>query len=171
MSWELGGHLYTPYVLGAFWGKSIHLSGTSMFVSTSIYPSVHKSYQLLPIIVSCFFTGLNAYGYMLNLMPLTCSFLCSVFILSLASTTTAMTTTPVVTVVSSSMSSLISMVTMATFLMGLSTTSGQNDVVLPPWLTLRNFGGVVGLPLCCSRNLNLRCLFELQPIMPWVLHR
>ena len=59
------------------------------------------------------------------------------------STSTAMTTTPPVTVASSGMSSL-SLVTMAASLMGLPTMLGQHDVVLPPPLTLRGSGGVLG---------------------------
>ena len=58
--------------------------------------------------------------------------------------TMAMTTTPLVTVVSSGMSSLSS-VTMAPSLMGLPTTLGQHDVVLPSPLTPRCSGGVIGL--------------------------
>ena len=49
------------------------------------------------------------------------------------------------TIVCSSTSSLLSKVTMAPSLMGLPTTSGQHDVVLPPLLTCRNSGHVVGL--------------------------
>ena len=59
------------------------------------------------------------------------------------STTTAMTTTPQ-WLVSSSMASLSS-VTVAPSLMGLPATLGQHDVVLPPLLTLRCSGGVIGL--------------------------
>ena len=62
-----------------------------------------------------------------------------------ASATKAMTTTPPVTVVCSSMSSLLSAVTMAPSVMGLPVTSVQHDVVLPPLLTLRNSKGVVSL--------------------------
>ena len=80
---------------------------------------------------------------MLHFMQLTCYFLCSVFIMSQASATTARTTTPPVTVVYSSMSSLLSAITMAPSLMGLPVTSGHE--VLPPPLTLRNSGGIVGL--------------------------
>ena len=68
-----------------------------------------------------------------------------VFIGSRASTTMAMTTTAPVTVVSSGTSSDLSTITMAPSLMGLPVTSGQHDVVLPPPLTLRHSGGVVGL--------------------------
>ena len=68
----------------------------------------------------------------------------AVFIMSQASTTTVMTTTPLVSVVCFSTSSLISMVTMAPSLMGLPATSGQQDVLLPPLLTPRHFGSVVG---------------------------
>ena len=64
--------------------------------------------------------------------------------MSQVSTTMAMTTTPPVTVVSSGMSS-ISSVTVAPSLMGLPTTLGQHDVVLPPPLTPRCSGGVLGL--------------------------
>ena len=63
--------------------------------------------------------------------------------MSQASATTAMTTTPPMTVVCSGMSSLFTTVTMAPSLMGLPVTSGQHDVVLPPLLTLRNSGSVV----------------------------
>ena len=56
-----------------------------------------------------------------------------------------MTTTPPVTVVCSSTTSLLMPVTMAPILMGHPATSGQHDVVLLPSLTLRNSGGVVGL--------------------------
>ena len=55
-----------------------------------------------------------------------------------------MTTTPLVTVVSSRMSSL-SPATMAPSLMALPATLGQCDMVLPPSLTLRCPGGVIGL--------------------------
>ena len=64
-----------------------------------------------------------------------CTFLCIV-IMSQASTTIAMTTTPLVTVVSSNMSCLSS-VTMAPSLMRLPVTLGQCDVVLPPPLMPR----------------------------------
>ena len=74
-----------------------------------------------------------------------CSFLCSVFIVSQASTTMAMTPTPPVTVVCSSMSSLLSMITMPPSLMGLPVTSDQHDVVLLPPLTPRHSGVIVGL--------------------------
>ena len=66
-----------------------------------------------------------------------------VFIMPQVSATTAMNTTPPVTVVSSGMSS-ISSVTMAPSLTGLPTTFGQCDVVLLPPMT-PNPGGVFGL--------------------------
>ena len=56
----------------------------------------------------------------------------------------AMTTTPPVTDVCSGTSSLLTTVTMPPSLMGLPMTSGQHDVVLPPPLTLRDSGCVVG---------------------------
>ena len=65
--------------------------------------------------------------------------------MSPVSTTMAMMTTHMVTVVSSGMSSLSS-VTMAPSLMGLPTTLGQLDIVLPPSLTPRCSEGVIGLP-------------------------
>ena len=63
--------------------------------------------------------------------------------MSQVSATMATTTIPLVTVVSSGMSSLSS-VTMASSLMGLPTTLGQCDMVLPPPLMLRCPGGVIG---------------------------
>ena len=65
--------------------------------------------------------------------------------MSQASTTRAKTITPVVTVVWSGMSCLLSLVTMAPSLMGLPATSGQHDVVLSPLLTPRCSRSVVGL--------------------------
>ena len=58
--------------------------------------------------------------------------------------TTAMTTTPPVTVVSYGMSSL-SLVTMAPSLMGLPTMLGQHDVILSPSLTPKCSGSALGL--------------------------
>ena len=64
--------------------------------------------------------------------------------MSQASTAMATTTTPLMTVVSSDLSSLSS-VTMAPSLMGLPVTLGQRDVVLPPLLMPGCSGGVIGL--------------------------
>ena len=64
--------------------------------------------------------------------------------MSQVSTTMAMTTTTLLSVVSFGMSSL-SLVTMAPSLMRLPTTLDQCDVVLPPPLTVRCLGGVIGL--------------------------
>ena len=64
--------------------------------------------------------------------------------MSQVSTTMAMMTTLPVTVVSSGMSS-ISSVTVAPSLIGLPTMLGQHDVVLPPPLTPRCSGGILGL--------------------------
>ena len=66
-----------------------------------------------------------------------------VFIMSQVSTTMAMTTTLLVTVVSSGMSSLSS-VTMAPSMLGLTATLGEHDLVLLPPPTLSP-GGVIGL--------------------------
>ena len=63
-----------------------------------------------------------------------CTFLCS--FISQASTTIAMTTAPLVTVVSSGLSSL-SLVTVAHSLMGIPAKMGQSDVILLPLLTPR----------------------------------
>ena len=73
------------------------------------------------------------------------SFLCSVFIVSQASTTMAMTTSTPVTVLCSSTSSLLSTVTMAPSLIRPPVTTGQHDVLLPPPPTPRHSGGVIGL--------------------------
>ena len=98
------------------------------------------------------------------ILYLSCSSLC------LISTSTAMSTTPPVTIVNSGMSSL-SLVTMAPSSMGLPTMSGQHDVVLPPPLHQDALEVFLAMPLCHSSNLHLQCLFRPMPIMPWVLHR
>ena len=43
ISWGLGGSMH-PYVMGSFGGLSVHLSGISVSVSTSICLSVHNSH-------------------------------------------------------------------------------------------------------------------------------
>ena len=73
------------------------------------------------------------------------SLLCNVFIMSQASSTTALITISPVIVVCSGTSSLLTTVTMAPSLMWLTVMSGQNDVILPPLLTLRDSRAVVGL--------------------------
>ena len=61
------------------------------------------------------------------------------------SATTAVPATSPMTVVCSSISSLLSTFSMAPSLNGLTATSGQHDVVMPPMLKPRYSGGVVGL--------------------------
>ena len=95
MSWEFSGHLYI--------GTSIRHFCVCQYICLPL--SSYKSHQLLPISVGHFSTGLDAYRCMLSFMLLT--FLCSVFILSQGSATTAMITTTPVTVVCSSTSSLL----------------------------------------------------------------
>ena len=131
-----------PICLEIFWGVSVHMSGISVSVSTSICLSVNKSH------VSCtpslwllpYWTGWLWMSAILLAVPFFVA-----FIMSQASTTLATNTTPPVTVVSSGMSSLFSIVTMVPSLMGLPATSGQHEVVLPPPLTPRHSGGAVGL--------------------------
>ena len=72
-------------------------------------------------------------------------FLCSIFIMSQASVTTATTTSPPMTIVCSGTSSFLMTVTMTSTLMELSVTLGQHDVFLPPPLMLRDTRGVVDL--------------------------
>ena len=139
---DLGG-IFTPHLSWGLWGASVHLSGIPVSVCTSIFLSIHKSYQLLPIIVGCFLTGLDAYVCLLCVMLLFLTLWC--LIMPQASTTTGMTTTLPVTGVCSGMSSLLSVVTMAPCLMGLSATSGWHDVVMQPPLTPRHSEGDVGL--------------------------
>ena len=85
-------------------------------------------------------TGLN----ILDVSYASCC--CAFFLVSIsqASVTTAMTTSPLLTEVSSGLSSL-SLVTVAPSLMGLPVTLGQSDVVLLPLLPPRCSGGVIGL--------------------------
>ena len=147
MLWGLWGSLYTPYIMGIL-GVSVHQYTDRHFcVCQYIHLPLRteQSYWLLTIIVGHFSNGWEAYGCMLSFMLFTCSFLCSVFNLSQASATMTMTTTPPVTVVCSSISSLLTTITMDPCLMGLPAVSGQHDVVLPPLLIPRDSGGVVGL--------------------------
>ena len=109
------GHLYIPYVLGSFGGISTSLRHFSVCQYIHCL-SVNNSHA------SCFpsfgllLTGLDAPMDVLY-ASCCCSFLCS-FIMSQASTTMVITSTPPVTVVSSGTSSLPSTVTMAPSLMG-----------------------------------------------------
>ena len=136
---DFGGSVHTIY-LWVFLGATVHLSGISVSVGTSTCLSVHNSHNSSS--QSLWATSL------LDWMPMDvccasccCSFLCSVFIMSQVSTTTStIITTPLANVVCSGMSSLLSTVTMAPSLMGLPTTLGQYDVVLPPLLTPRHSG-------------------------------
>ena len=130
-----------PICLGFFWGATVHLWGISMSFITSICLSSHTSCSPSLLVAS-----------LLDWMPMDvfcasccCSFLCSVFIMSQASTTMAMNTTPPVTVVCCGMSSHLSAVTMGPSMMELPVTSGQHNVVLPLLPTPRHSGGVVGL--------------------------
>ena len=87
--------------------------------------------------------------------------------MSQVSASTAMTTTPPVTVVSSGMSSL-SLVTMAPSLMGLPITLGQHDLVLLPPLTPRCSGHVLGhasVPWAATSTFDASV--RPMPIMPW----
>ena len=140
------GHLYTPYVMGSFEGVSVHLLGISESISTSICPSVYNSH-------TSFSPSLWVVSLM-DWMPMdvyyaSCCWLVPLFVVFLfmseASTTMALTTTALVSVVCSTTSSILSTITMALSLMGLPTTSGKHDVVRPPSLTPRNSIGVVGL--------------------------
>ena len=137
---DFGEHLYTPYVFGGISTSVRHFCVCQYIHCLSVHNS-HTSCSSSLWVAS-----------LLEWMPMyVCyasycrTFLCSVFIMSQASTTMATTTTPLVTAVCSSTSSLLSMVTMAPSLMGLSVTSGHYDVVLPPPLTPRHSGDVVGL--------------------------
>ena len=105
------GHLYTSYVLGSFGGHQYICQAFCICQYIHFPHSSYQSYQLLPLLWV---------DSLLDWMPMDvfyaswcCSFLCSVFIMSQASTTMAMTTTPQVTVVCSSTSFLLSTVTMA----------------------------------------------------------
>ena len=86
------------------------------------------------------------------------------------STTTAMTTTPPVTVVSSGMSSLSS-VTMAPSLMELPATLGQHYVVMLLPLTQRCPGGVIGHASVPQHKPPSLMPLQDYTNMPWVLQR
>ena len=119
-----------PICLGVFWGTSVHLSGILVSVGKSICLSVHNSH------VSCSPSLWIVYLLDWMLMDVCCascccSYLCNFHYVS-SFYTMAMATTPVVTVVCSGTSSLLSMVTMVPSLMGLP---GQQDMALPPTLS------------------------------------
>ena len=84
--------------------------------------------------------------------------------------TTAMTTTPLVMVVSSGLSS-VSLVTMTPSLMGLPATLVQHEIVLPPPLIPRGTGGVIGLASVPQQQPPSSMPLLAYPIMLWVLHR
>ena len=88
------------------------------------------------------------------------SFLCSVFIMSQASATTATSTTPPVTVVCSGTSSFLRTVTMVPTLIGQPVTSGQPDVVLPPLLMPRVTRNVIGLGTVSQQQLQSKMPFQ-----------
>ena len=73
--------------------------------------------------------------------------------MSQASTTMAMTTTPLLTIVYSGTSSLLSSGTMAPSLMGLKVTSGQHDVLLPE-------GGVIPVSEECELLLKAQDILD-----------
>ena len=142
MSRGLGGNLYTPYNLGSFGGisTSVRHFGVCWYIH---YLSVQKSHASAPH--HCGFLLYWTWCLWMSAMLHAVVPFFVVFIMFKASTTMVMTTTPLVTVVSSGLSSLLTMVTIAPSLMGLPTTSGQHDVVLPPPLIPRHSRGVVGL--------------------------
>ena len=118
-----------PICLGSQWGASAHLSGILVSVSTSIVSHMWVAY----------WTGYFWMSVMLHaVVPFFVVSLC------LGSTTMAMATMPPVTVVSSGMSS-VSLVTVASYMMGLPATLAQYGVVLLPPLTPRCPRGVISL--------------------------
>ena len=143
MSWELLGGICTPHMS---WGlcKGISISVRHFCVCQYIHClTVYNSHTSCS--PSLWIASLLDWMLMdVCHASCCCSFLCCVFIMSQASATMAMTTSPLVTIGYSGMSSLLSMVTMITFLVGFPVTSGQHDV-LSPLLTLRHSGGVDGL--------------------------
>ena len=127
---------YTPHSFVGF-PVYLYVSGISACVMGNIALMLGV-WGVFPI---CWGLGASAPFdvHMLHLVP-SCNSLCLMSHVS----TTAMTTPPLVMVVSSGLSS-VSSVTMAVSLMGLPATLGQHEVVLPPPLTLRGSEGVIGL--------------------------
>ena len=107
-----------PICLGVFWGASVHPSGILVAVCTSICPLVHNSDTCCSpsLWVASLLDWILWMSALLHAVVPFFTF----FIMAQGSTTMAMTTTPLVTVVFSSTLSLLSMVT--PFLMGLSAT-------------------------------------------------
>ena len=144
------GHLCTPYV--GSWGASSHLS--------HILVSVH------PLSQSVGWLLLDRIFLDICHASCCCTFICS-FIMSQASTSTAMTTTPPLTLVSSGLSSLL-LVTVAPSLTRLPLTLGQSGVVLAPRCT----GGVIGLVTVSQQQppspMPLQAYTNYAMCSPWV---
>ena len=87
MSWDLGASLHPIWLLD-FWGASVQLSGISVSVGTSIAPQFisHTSCSSSLWVASL----LDWMSIDVCYASSCCSFLCSVFIMSQASTTKAM---------------------------------------------------------------------------------
>ena len=137
------GDISTPNMFLGLWGHQ-HISQAFWYLS--VHPFVSQFITFMS--VAPHYCGLFIYWtgclWMFVMLHAVVPFFV-VFIISQAATTMAMNTTPLVTVVSSGISSFLSMVTMVPSLMGLPATSGQHDMVLPPPLTPRHSGSVVGL--------------------------
>ena len=136
---DLGACVY-PICLGVFWG---HQYIFQAFLCLLVHPVASQFITVIPVAshhygLLLYWTGWLWMSAMLHAVV----HLFVVFIMSQASTTIAKTPTPLVTVVCSSASSLLLMVTIAPYLMGLPATSGQHDVVLPPLLMPSHSGGV-----------------------------
>ena len=134
---ELGVHLYTSYVLWYFWGVSVHLSGILVPVITSICLSVHITHASCS--PSLWVASLLDWVLIDVCYVSCCCSLCLKLLLQW------LWLLLLQLLVSSGMSSLLSVVTMAPSLMGLPATSHQHDVVLPLPLIPRHSGSIVGL--------------------------
>ena len=142
MSWGLGGIC----TIHKSWGLGGHQYISQAFLCLFVHPFASQFITAIPVAPPSLWVASYWTGYLgcLICFMLFLS-LCSAFIMSQASTTMTMTTTPPVTVVSSGTSSLLSKVTMAPSLMGLPVTSDQHDMVLLPLLTPGHSRSVVCL--------------------------
>ena len=148
----------SPYVMGT-WGASIQpiclgvFGGHQYICQAFLWLSVHPfaSKFITVILAASHHCGLLLYWTGCQLMSALLPFFV-VFIMSHASITTAMTTTPPVTLVCSSTLSLLPKHTTVPSLMRLPAMSGQHDVVLPPPLTPRHSGCVVGFAIVLQQQ-------------------
>ena len=162
------GSIVHPICNGVFWGPSVHMSGISVAVSTSISLSVHKSHTS--------WSPSLLVAPLLDWMPVDicyASCCCSLLVFSLCPKLLLPQLWLLLHwLLCSPMHHLCSeQLPLTPSLMGL-----QQHWVNMMWFCHHHWHQgtlevLLVMPLWCSSNLHLRCLFRLMPIMLPVLHR